>query len=230
MRVLDDWLLTSARAAVHLPTATAVIADVHLGYAEARHRGGEAVPGQSVASVLNPLRRVVDLHHVRRLVVAGDLFEAGAVLSMVTELFAWCAAAGVELLGVVPGNHDRGLAARATELSLYPEGVRLGDWCIVHGDRDLPDSAVVQGHEHPVARWNDRVGGPCYLVSGRRLILPAFSPDAAGVNVIRRKRWHAFRCCVISGEQVLDFGRLGELEARMTNRDRQGALPDGRGS
>ena len=77
MIVLDDWLLTPARAAVHLPTATAVIADVHLGYGEARHRGGDAVPRQNVAAVLEPLRPCLTANAVRRLVIAGDLFEAG---------------------------------------------------------------------------------------------------------------------------------------------------------
>src|SRR5438270_5847367 len=37
MIVHEDWLLTPVRAAVHLPTATAVVADLHLGYELARH-------------------------------------------------------------------------------------------------------------------------------------------------------------------------------------------------
>ncbi len=216
MRVLDDWLLTSARAAIYLPTGTAVIADVHLGYGEARHRNGDAVPGRSVASILAPLLRIVAVHNVRGLVVAGDLFESGPIASKVTELLAWCAAAGIKSLGVVPGNHDRGLAEKAPELPICPNGVTLGDWCVVHGDQELPKAAVVQGHEHPVARWHGLASGPCYLVSERRLILPAFSPDAAGVNVIQGKRWDTFRCCVIAGERILDFGRLGELQEKMS--------------
>jgi metallophosphoesterase superfamily enzyme len=44
VRVLDDWLLTPERAALHVPTATAVIADLHLGYAQARQQCGDAVP------------------------------------------------------------------------------------------------------------------------------------------------------------------------------------------
>ena len=218
MRVLDDWLLTTARAAIHVPTATAVIADVHLGYGEARHRSGDAVPGQSVAVVFAPLRGILETHHIRRLVVAGDLFEAGPIESKVKELLAWCAAAGIDWLGVVPGNHDKHLALKAPELTVYPDGVNLGDWCIVHGDQELPNAAVVQGHEHPVARWNGGANGPCFLVSERRLILPAFSPDAAGVNVIHDRRWDGFRCCVIAGERILDFGRLGELRERMAGK------------
>ena len=216
MRILDDWLLTTARAAVHLPTATAVIADVHLGYGAARHRSGDAVPKQGVAVVLAPLRPVLSAHAVRRLVIAGDLFEAGPIPELVTELLDWCTAVGIELFGVVPGNHDRGLSARAPQLPIRADGVTLGSWHIVHGDEVLPPGAVVQGHEHPVARWDGRIGGPCFLVGDRRIVLPAFSADAAGVNVLKTKRWRSFRCCVIAGERILDFGKLAELQAKMS--------------
>jgi putative SbcD/Mre11-related phosphoesterase len=215
MRVLDDWLLTSARAAIHLPTATAVVADLHLGYGDARHRRGDAVPMHSAAVVLEPLAAVMKAHQIRRLVVAGDLFEAGPVPALVAEILAWCASRAVQLHGVVPGNHDRGLAAKAPTLPVYPHGVALGRWRVVHGDGALPDGLLVQGHEHPVARWTDGIGGPCYLVGRRRIVLPAFSADAAGVNVINVPRWRSLRCWVIAGERVLDFGLLGKLRERM---------------
>ena len=214
MRVLDDWLLTPVRAAIHLPTATAVIADVHLGYGEARHRGGDAVPRQSAALVLDPLLPVLKRHAVRRLVIAGDLFEAGPSTALVTELLDWCSRNEVELCGVVPGNHDRGLAKNAPALPIHEEGLQLGAWRVVHGDGPLPAGRFIQGHEHPVARWEGRVGGPCFLIGAERLVLPAFSLDAAGVNVLNEQRWRAFRCCVIAGDRLLDFGVLGELGER----------------
>src|SRR5579875_3115103 len=77
MRVLHDWLLTAERVAVHLPTRTAVVADLHLGYAEARRRRGDAVPSESISELLGPLRRVRQQHAARRLVIAGDLLEDG---------------------------------------------------------------------------------------------------------------------------------------------------------
>ena len=195
---------------MHLPSATAVIADVHLGYGEARHRGGEAVPCQGAATVLDPLRPMLLAHSVRRLVIAGDLFEAGPVASLVKELLAWSAEVGSELFAVVPGNHDRHLAAKAPHLPLYPDGVMVGRWHVVHGDKPLPDGFVIQGHEHPVARWGGQACGACYLIGERRIVVPAFSADAAGVNVLHDPRWGAFRCCVIAGEKILDFGAVSE--------------------
>ena len=52
MYVHEDWLLTPYRAAIHLPTATAVIADLHLGYDQVRQRGGEAVPSSSFEDIV----------------------------------------------------------------------------------------------------------------------------------------------------------------------------------
>jgi uncharacterized protein len=208
--VLNDWLLTPQRAAIHLPSASAVIADVHLGYGEARRRGGDAVPLPDVFTSFAPLQPLVKQHALQRLVVAGDLFEAGASAEQVAALVAWCEQAHIALV-VVPGNHDRGLGKVGDRLAIHPDGVTLGDWHVVHGDGALPDGAVVQGHEHPCARWSRQLGGPCFLVSAKRLILPAFSRDAAGVNVFGAERWDAFRCCVIAGERVLDFGEVKGL-------------------
>src|SRR5262249_23658720 len=110
MRVLDDWLLTCERAAVHLPSQTAVLADLHLGYDAVRRRGGEAVPLRDLGGRLSALGAALKRAGARRLVVAGDLLEdgrGGLAGELVAGFLAWLAAEGIELAGVVPGNHDR---------------------------------------------------------------------------------------------------------------------------
>ena len=214
MSTEDDWLLTPSRVAVHRPTATAVLSDLHLGYAEARRRGGEAVPTIDLAEVLSPLASTLDRHGVSRLVIAGDLFEAGFREDLSAQLLAWLKGDGVELLAVVPGNHDRGLSRTQGGLPVCAGPLVLGDWHIVHGDGPLPDAPVVQGHLHPCLRLRGmRQAVPCYLVGERRLILPAHSAEAAGVNVLGRPEWDGFRCHVIAGERVLDFGDLASLRS-----------------
>jgi metallophosphoesterase superfamily enzyme len=69
----------------------------------------------------------------------------------------------------------------------------------------------VQGHEHPWARWGPGLGAACYLFAPGHLVLPAYSPDAAGVNVLGARRWADYRCAVIAGDEVLDFGPVGGL-------------------
>jgi putative SbcD/Mre11-related phosphoesterase len=214
MLVHNDWLLTPERTAVHMPTATAVIADLHLGYDQARRRSGEAVPRFDLDDTVAALQAVAMRHGVRRLIIAGDLLEDGRCAERAKEFLDWLRGAGLELAGIVPGNHDRGLKTGEDWLPLCPSGFDLGGWRVVHGDGKLPRGRVVHGHLHPCLRLDGRVSAPCYLVGPSRLILPAFSSDAAGVNVLGDRRWRSFRCCVVGGRRVLDVGRLGALAGK----------------
>jgi metallophosphoesterase superfamily enzyme len=63
-------------------------------------------------------------------------------------------------------------------------------------------------------RWRTGVEGPCYLVSPRHIVLPAYSQEAAGGNVLARSGWANYRCHVIAGDEVLDFGEVSELKAK----------------
>jgi putative SbcD/Mre11-related phosphoesterase len=209
LQVHGEWLLTPERVGIHLPTGTAVAADLHLGYDQARIRAGDAVPTVPLEEQLAPLRQIILHHGIRRLAVAGDLVEDARCGEVVPRLLEWLANAQVELVGIVPGNHDEGM--RLNGAPLLAKGLSLGVWHVVHGDKRLPAGNVVQGHIHPMLRWSRHVAGPCYLVGSDRLILPAFSPDAAGIDVANDSRWRECRCCVIAGESVLDLGELREL-------------------
>ena len=236
MRVLHDWLLTVERVAVHLPTRTAVVADLHLGYAEARRRRGDAVPSESISELLEPLLRIKQLHAVRRLVIAGDLLEDGDCREALSEFHEWLDRSGMDLTAFVPGNHDLGLegiVVAKSRLPLCPDGVDVGEWRILHGEGPLPDVPVVHGHDHPCLRWSpksranrprfargrfapNKIEGPCFLSGQLRLILPAYSKEAAGVSVLSVRRWRALCCHPIAGTQVLDLGEISTLRRRLS--------------
>lgn len=146
------------------------------------------------------------------MIVAGDLFEDGRNAAETGDEFRrWLAEASLDLAGVAPGNHDRGLKAEGW--LLFPDGVQVGGWRIVHGDGPLPAGRVVHGHFHPCVRLGG-VTAACYLTAPDRLVLPAFSPDAAGANVLREAHCLSYRCWVIAGDRVLDFGTVAELRHR----------------
>ncbi|HZU38836.1 MAG TPA: metallophosphoesterase [Gemmataceae bacterium] len=210
-RLHVDWLLTAERAAVHQPSATAVIADVHLGYHTARARSGEAIPSANWHEALAPLAALVKYHAVRRLVVAGDLFEAGWDADLLQAFAAGVQRLGLVLAGVVPGNHDRLPKDAGSSILIHPQGVRLGRWQVVHGDCPLPAGPSVLGHFHPCVRWPAGPAASCFLVSGQRIVLPAFSGDAAGVNILGNPAWATYECHVIAGRKVLNFGLVGRL-------------------
>ncbi len=211
MRLSSDWLLTPERAAVHRGTATAVVADLHLGYAQVRCRHGEALPDFGGDDTRGALEALASRAGVRRLVIAGDLLEDGRCPEALEEFLDWLPRAGIELTGVVPGNHDRGFPACDRPLPLHADGLEVGGWRIVHGDGPLPSGGIIHGHVHPCLRWGNGILAPCYLVNRRRIILPAFSRDAAGVNVLGVAAWRSYRCWVPAGDRVLDFGTVGAL-------------------
>jgi putative SbcD/Mre11-related phosphoesterase len=204
--LLGDWWLTPQRVAVHRPSATAVVADVHLGYAEARRRRGDAVPQTTVADALRPLAAVAAAERVRRVVAAGDLFEDGCRPELVDELLRWLAEHGLTL-ELVPGNHDRKRGLRDAGLTVCEAGADVGGWRVLHGDDAMPATPVLHGHVHPAVR-HGRWTWPCYLLGADRLVLPAFSAEAAGVNVLGQSAWRGWRCLVIAGGQVRELGVL----------------------
>ncbi len=206
MLVHTEWRLLPERIAIHEPTATAVAADVHLGYGEARRHGGDAVPLVSVAAQLDPLVTCMKRHGAGRLLVAGDLFEDTANPHLLAEFLDCLQQHEIGLAGIVPGNHDRQLEQHADRIRLFPDGVCLGEWRIVHGDAAEPTSGkTVHGHWHPSMPWQGR-RRPCFLVGARRLVLPAFSRDAAGASWRHVSCTGSLRAFVIVGPHIVAAG------------------------
>jgi hypothetical protein len=162
--------------------------------------------------VLQPLGCMLDRCHIERVLIAGDLFEDGVDPGIASDWLNWLRRRGATLVGVVPGNHDRRLRNGTEGMSVFPEGLSLGEWLVVHGDGPAGDPAretaraTVLGHFHPSLHAAGKCW-PCYLVGPRRLVLPAYSPDARGGGLAT---WAGYRCLVPAGPDVLDFGTVGQ--------------------
>jgi len=217
MLVNGEWELTPERVAIHLPSATAVLADLHLGYHAARRRRGEAVPLPTLDDLLAPLAQILRLWSLSRVVVAGDLFEDGVDPAVVHSLHGWLRRHETKLFAVVPGNHDRGLADGVPGIEVYPEGYCLQSWLVVHGDRPIRNRTMVCGHWHPSLRIGLR-HYPCYLLGKRRLLLPAYCSEARGVSVKTFRTWQLDRCFVPVDHEVLDFGKLQDVRNALGGR------------
>jgi putative SbcD/Mre11-related phosphoesterase len=224
--LVDGWQLTPEGAAVHAGERTAVIADVHLGYEWARGAAGDCVPAHSLAETLARLEGVLGAAVVSRLVVAGDLVESGRrcarTAADVRRLRAWLAARGVALLAL-EGNHDRllgsALSAAPGEPSSLPATCAVGGWTIGHGHRPIAGSRTISGHHHPIFRFEGTIAS-CFLIGTRRIVLPAFSRNAAGYDVASMpvpEVWRKanLRCIVSTGYDLLDFGLLRDLARRL---------------
>jgi putative SbcD/Mre11-related phosphoesterase len=205
------WSLAPEGAVVHRDIRTAVIADVHLGYEWARAGRGDMLPAHSLAETRAKLTRLLARESINRLIVAGDLVESAAPCERtahdVRALDRWLSAHGTELVRL-QGNHD-------SRECRWPGSIVIDGWTIAHGDRAVAGTRSIVGHHHPVLAVG-RTRAACFLVTDTRIVLPAFSADAAGWNVMegclpRELRARDWRCVGCAGEAILDFGLLTEL-------------------
>lgn len=209
---LGRWSLAPEGAAVHRAERTAVIADVHLGYEWARASGGDMIPAHSLAETIAKLERLLARAPIARLIVAGDLVEAAGPCARtardVLRLVAWLGGLGVALVWL-KGNHD------PPRRPALPSSIVVDGWTIAHGDRKLADGRVIFGHHHPAMRA-EGLSAPSFLIGAETIALPAFSPNAAGLDVRSRRlpatfRREPLRCVAGLGAELLDFGPLKEL-------------------
>ncbi len=223
---LQGWWLTPEGAAIHPHAQIAVIADLHLGYEWARGAAGDCVIAHSLNETLERLAAVLDRATITRLVVAGDLVESPRLCCHtaddVRRLGEWLAERRVSLL-VVEGNHDR--SPRNSAREMMPVGVswsvndEVAGWTIGHGHEPVPGLRTISGHHHPVFRHAGK-SAPCFLVGPGRIVLPAFSANAAGYDVATAAipadwRTSSLRCLVSTGGELLDFGPLTSLRRRL---------------
>lgn len=221
--VHEGWLLAPEGGAIHLEEQTAVVADVHLGYEWARGEAGDSIPAHSLGETIDRLARLFDRAEVRRLIVAGDLVESprpnARTAADVRRLGAWLAKHSVDWT-IIPGNHDRGLGG-LRGLPIEPAAATLlAGWTIQHGDRPPMGDRIVMGHYHPTLRAGG-FSAPCFLAGPKLLVLPAFSDNASGLDVATARtprfwRGGGLRCLAGAGGEVLDFGPLDTLPARLS--------------
>jgi metallophosphoesterase superfamily enzyme len=194
------------------------VSDVHLGYEWARGAGGDSIPAHSLAETLARLSGILACAAIERLVVAGDLVESTRACrrtdAEVADFTSWLAARGVTVIRLA-GNHDPPC------LPPLPQLLEVDGWTISHGHLPIAAGRHIVGHGHPVIRCGS-VNARCFLVSARRIALPAFTANAAGCNVAGAAltlpdgwRDRTLRCIVAGDGEWFDFGPLVQLSRRL---------------
>ncbi|HYD85557.1 MAG TPA: metallophosphoesterase, partial [Opitutus sp.] len=171
------WL--DARLALWLAgPRTLVVADLHWGYATSHRARGNLLPIWGDEEIAARLHALIADYRPADMIWLGDSLHTLAGRNA-AESFLQTATVPIE---IVAGNHDA-----KWNLVSAPAVVMRDGYCLHHGDlprKVPPDSVEIIGHHHPAATWSDGAGTrlklPALIVSRRRIVLPAFSPWAAG--------------------------------------------------
>ncbi|EGJ22146.1 metallophosphoesterase [Cereibacter sphaeroides WS8N] len=153
------------------------VSDLHLGKAERlARRGGTLLPPYETQATLARLEADLEATAAERVLCLGDSFDDGAAADGLAEperLWLRRLMTGRDWIWIL-GNHDPAPTAcggshRATAV-LGPLTFRH----IAEGE------AEVSGHYHPKCALAGRAR-PCFLLDGRRLILPAYGAYTGGL-------------------------------------------------
>lgn len=225
-----------------------LIADYHAGIEAALRRDGIELDSGADAR-RERLLALLDRTDADHLVILGDLgHEIGASSGAEREEVAALLESVDVPVTVAKGNHDGEVESLAGEVdadvTVTPtSGARIGDLGVVHGhtwpsEDVLAAEAVCLGHEHPVVRLEDEVGGtrvePVWLrgdldpitfeahydrdlaIDGELVVVPAYNDLSSGtwVNVEGQDFLSPFLPQGLAGGEayLLDGTRLGAYD------------------
>jgi len=164
------------------------VADAHWGYADSHRAAGNLLPVWGDEEIARRLESLLADYAPREMLWLGDSLHT-LTGRIAAETFVARHADRVQLT-ILAGNHDRHWTTFPGAdgcIQRINRTISRGKFFFHHGDlpQDVPPNSVeLIGHHHPsVSLWDGagtRLKVPALVVSPQRLILPAFSPWAAG--------------------------------------------------
>jgi len=183
------WLLPQ-RAAYAVDAGALLVADAHLGKAQAFRRLGVPVPEATTGDTLARLDALLQATGARGIVFLGDLLHARAAQdgAAARAVRAWRDRHPHLALTLVRGNHDRhaGDPPAAWGVEVFDEPWRLDGLALGHHPRPVPGAYAIAGHLHPgvvLGSGADRLRLPCFHLGPAVGVLPAFGAFTGLQNV-----------------------------------------------
>lgn len=201
--------LLGSRVAFWQDTGTLLLADLHLGKAQALRSMGAALPATAMLhQQIRLLESVCANTNASSMLILGDLLHApsGVTTDVITAFSEFTRRSHCRVQ-VVPGNHDRMLdrVAAASGLEILPESHVVGPFEFTHEPPVRPgDRFVWCGHLHPAITLGgraDRIKLPCFRLNEHRCILPAFSSFTGGAPFSRESGERVF---AVAEQQVIE--------------------------
>jgi DNA ligase-associated metallophosphoesterase len=187
----ETFTLLPERAAYWHQQKALLVADPHWGKAATFRAGGIPVPAGTTLEAIERLNSAVNRTHSERVIFLGDLLHAKAGRSdrMFESLAQWRAShPGVDVT-LVRGNHDRNAGDPPVEtgITCVDAPFIAPPFVLAHHPSARPEAYVIAGHVHPgirlYGRARQRERLPCFVISSRFAILPAFG-DFTGLGDI----------------------------------------------
>lgn len=174
----ETLLLNNGRSIFWPGEKMLIFSDLHLGKSAHFRRHGIAVPDGVMQKDLTMIRELVAHYQPEALVVVGDVFHAGVnseTLKFMELTDGWFP----ERTLLIKGNHDRFVKDHFPgKMFQWTEKLTLRGITLMHQPDEGGDPCI-SGHIHPgvvlQARNHQKLKLPCFLVSDKQLILPAFS-------------------------------------------------------
>lgn len=162
------------------------VGDLHLGKSErVARRGGPLLPPYESEETLVRLARDIRAFGPRTVISLGDSFDdcaAGAALPMAVRDALVACMSGRRWIWV-EGNHDPGPVLAA---GTHVPSIDRGPLTFRHITARTQSGGEVSAHFHPKISINAggrRITRPCFVLSGNRLILPAYGAYTGGLPV-----------------------------------------------
>ncbi len=160
-----------------------LIADLHLGKADAFRRAGIGLPSGGTQHDLQRLTALLADTHARELWILGDVLHGPAPQAAWRDHWnRWRGDHPATRVVAITGNHDRALLNARLDIELAGASVDDAPFALRHDPLPHPTLHVLCGHVHPLAalprmtrRW------PAFWLRERMTLLPAFSHFTAGV-------------------------------------------------
>jgi DNA ligase-associated metallophosphoesterase len=162
-----------------------LVADLHLEKASSFARGGQMLPPYDSLATLEKLERLIASTGARTVICLGDNFHdrgaegrlsgrAAEILKQLTIQTEWI---------WITGNHDPQVEAKWGGRS--KDELLVGGITMRHEAQATFPNLEISGHYHPKLRVNinrRNVARHCFVVSERKLIMPAFGSLAGGMD------------------------------------------------
>lgn len=161
--------------------------DLHLGRVESLQKRDKPVPAGDTEEIVQRLSRLIKTFAPRSIYILGDLFHrSNSINEVIESLRSYLDAATLNILKLVPGNHDRNveLISDRLQVEILSPPVTVGPFSLTHEPTESSSHYNLAGHLHPMIDLEtstERLKRPCFRFDPQGAVLPAFTSLANGV-------------------------------------------------